>query len=631
MWNDRETDVDLLGHEKIAQTIVEIIDDPSLRPLTVGVYGDWGAGKSSVLSILSKKLEEANAEGRTRNHVIKFNGWLFQGFEDTRTALMETIVSELVSKLKPTDKIKRLAQSLFHRIEWLSVAKLGGKLALAAAGGAGGGLASLAFLAGGSVAKEAPNSGGNERVEVNVEKENETSLLRPASQTIAQHINAFREEFRTLVELGDVDSVVVLVDDLDRCLPSAVIEILEAIRLFLFVDGTVFVISADEQMIEYAVQQHFPDLPNHLALYPRQYLEKLIQIPIRIPAQNQLQTTNYIKFLVLQAHFGNETDSVRELYASLEATRKTPYQPVELSYDFVIGKLGSESEELRMTLQIADQLGRFLSRNLRGNPRNTKRFLNTLFLRIRIAKIYGLSENVLLGVLGKLMLLENFHPELYDQLVSRVIASPDGMLGDQDIAIVGKDDPAQGANEERPIDEATERFEEWRVQEPSLAGVDLRPYIFVSREKVIGAGAIDGASERLSEIAAHLRSSSIILRNGATKLLQTVTDVEVTKLFAMFESELRSVQDLRKMPGAVHGLIAITKVNPAKSDAVLLLLESLPTRNLGPWVAAELSGGLTSGSSEKVRKLLTAWAERAENPELKSAAKAILQATKSRS
>jgi hypothetical protein len=39
MWNDKETDVDLLGHDKIAQTILEIIKDNHLRPLTIGVYG----------------------------------------------------------------------------------------------------------------------------------------------------------------------------------------------------------------------------------------------------------------------------------------------------------------------------------------------------------------------------------------------------------------------------------------------------------------------------------------------------------------------------------------------------------------------------------------------------------------
>src|SRR6476646_6646520 len=100
MWNDKETDVDLLDHEKIAQTVLEIIADNHLRPLTVGIYGDWGVGKSSVLSLLQKEILEQSKSKKLDAHTILFNGWLFQGYEDAKTALMETVVSEL-AKLQP--------------------------------------------------------------------------------------------------------------------------------------------------------------------------------------------------------------------------------------------------------------------------------------------------------------------------------------------------------------------------------------------------------------------------------------------------------------------------------------------------------------------------------------------------
>ena len=63
-------------------------------------------------------------------------------------------------------------------------------------------------------------------------------------------MHAFREEFKELLEEADIDRLVVLVDDLDRCLPATSIETLEAIRLFLFVPRAAFVIAADEGMIE---------------------------------------------------------------------------------------------------------------------------------------------------------------------------------------------------------------------------------------------------------------------------------------------------------------------------------------------------------------------------------------------
>src|SRR5690606_32344771 len=133
-----------------------------------------------------------------------------------------------------------------------------------------------------------------------------------------------------LIETSKVDQVVILVDDLDRCLPKSVIEILEAIRLFLFVEGTTFVISADERMIEYAVREHFPNLPASYNDYTKNYLEKLIQIPIRIPFLNQLQTGNYIKFLMLQNHLKNDFNELKRIYLEFISKRKTPYENTDL-------------------------------------------------------------------------------------------------------------------------------------------------------------------------------------------------------------------------------------------------------------------------------------------------------------
>jgi predicted KAP-like P-loop ATPase len=104
MWNDKETDIDLLDHEKIAQTVLEIVGDSHLRPLTIGIYGDWGVGKSKVISLLQREIETGNKNGTLNAHAIMFNGWLFQGYEDAKTALMETVVLEL-AKLQPKHKI----------------------------------------------------------------------------------------------------------------------------------------------------------------------------------------------------------------------------------------------------------------------------------------------------------------------------------------------------------------------------------------------------------------------------------------------------------------------------------------------------------------------------------------------
>ena len=72
---DNETKVDLLNNEAIATTIVKLLRDRPDQPVTVGVHGDWGAGKSSVLEMI-----EAGFEGEAKVLCLKFNGWRFQGF-----------------------------------------------------------------------------------------------------------------------------------------------------------------------------------------------------------------------------------------------------------------------------------------------------------------------------------------------------------------------------------------------------------------------------------------------------------------------------------------------------------------------------------------------------------------------
>ena len=55
---DNETAVDLLYYESVAGTVVRLLSENSKEPLSVGVHGDWGAGKSSVLMMVEEALRE---------------------------------------------------------------------------------------------------------------------------------------------------------------------------------------------------------------------------------------------------------------------------------------------------------------------------------------------------------------------------------------------------------------------------------------------------------------------------------------------------------------------------------------------------------------------------------------------
>lgn len=632
MWNDKETDIDLLDHEKIAQTVLEIIGDNHLRPLTVGIYGDWGVGKSSVLSLLQKEIITQNQAGKLNAHTILFNGWLFQGYEDAKTALMETVVTEL-AKLQPKHKkIQKLATSLIKRVNWLKVAKVGANALLSGAtgipfgpvlGGISGFIKQGKHLLGKDKDKE-----GKAAFEI---EENERFLKEVEEDTVTGQIRSFRKEFKELIDTSKVDQVVILVDDLDRCLPKSVIEILEAIRLFLFVEGTTFVISADERMIEYAVREHFPNLPASYNEYTKNYLEKLIQIPIRIPFLNQLQTGNYIKFLMLQNHLKNNFEELKRIYLEFIKKRKNPYDNTNLTFDIIKEAIGEDSGILKATIFVADQLSPTLTIGLKGNPRNIKRFLNTLFLRMKISKIYGLEHTIKLNVLAKLMLLERFQADKFELLITEIVSSANGLSdyiinAEKRLGLQPEEEKSKAGKASKIEKAATDdKMDEWMLIEPALSSLDLRPYVFISKEKAIGLETNEELPAHLLKLLEQLNSGAEIALNNAAKVLPQLPLSEAAKLFEILEAESRTVADLKQLPKSVKGLLRIIIAHPDLEERLVNIIASYPPKSLGVWAGSQLDGLKSSGGQQKYSQLLDEWSKQEDNSQLRAFASIKIQ------
>ena len=122
---DNETATDMIYSEAVSATVARVIRDAGAEPLTIGVHGDWGAGKSSVLLMLEQAFE-----GDDRTSVVRFNGWLFQGLEDAKTVVIETIVEQLLRGRATTTKLKDAAARLLKRVDLMKVASKAGGLAL---------------------------------------------------------------------------------------------------------------------------------------------------------------------------------------------------------------------------------------------------------------------------------------------------------------------------------------------------------------------------------------------------------------------------------------------------------------------------------------------------------------------
>jgi len=565
MWKDLETKVDLVNHRGIAAAIVGLVREPGLSPLTIGVHGDWGSGKSTVLEMVRAELAPDASVG-----VLSFNGWLFQGFEDAKIALMEAIVGELQRDARWRSKVKTTAVRLLKRINWLKVAR---KTATAA----------LAIPTGGiSLAVDAAVDKGKELLAG--AKDDDAWLKDAEDADVTKQIHEFREDFRKLLIDAEIKQLVVIVDDLDRCLPAVAIDTLEALRLFLFVEGTAFIIAADEALVEYAVRQHFPGLPysEGPAAFTRNYLEKLIQVPFRLPPMSIDEARAYISLLFVEAALRERPELFETLLRKVIETRAHPWEPVQVDAGLVAAHLpeGQQvGERLRAQLLIADRVGRPLATGSGGNPRQIKRFLNTLMLRMRLADAYGMPSAIKEGVLAKLMLLERFNPTLYRSLVELVHSSDSGK-------ILNIDSPeAQGEKVAGGVSDLLGKsavFAEWAHLEPPLEQEDLRPYLFVSREFTPGYIGESRYPDVPAEIVARVLKASMLDDSVLVRDLRVFSGERAERIFDIAVTELQALSELSAYDGTpLRGLSALVRAHQSLQSRLVEAIDAFPVDRIG--------------------------------------------------
>lgn len=637
--SDQETAVDLLYYEAIARTVVRLVRQSADVPVTIGVHGDWGAGKSSVL-----KMTAAAFEGQDRVITLWFNGWVFEGFEDAKAVVIETIVSELRRARPGSTKVAEAARKLLKRVDWLKVAQAAGGMAFTVATGVPSPdlLRSLynglsGFVADPSKALTAENLKGLVEQAGGVLKASEAS-----SETAPDQMHAFREEFEALLDAAEIDQLVVLIDDLDRCLPETAIATLEAIRLFLFVPRTAFVIAADEAMIEYSVRRHFPELPATTGpmSYARNYLEKLIQVPFRIPALGLAETRAYVTLLLAQRALGEDAPEFQKLLAAAREDLRRPWNSRGLDRTLVQGTLERAiPAAVEDALRISGQITRLLTDGTRGNPRQIKRFLNSMALRRAIAEERGFGEDIELPVLAKLMLAERFAPDLYDQLSRLASSATDGRVAVLGVLeapakpppapVVGQTNKSRekGASVEAlPTPEPEDWLRSdwakgWAQIEPPLATVDLRPYVFVTRDKrSYFAGVI--ASDHLEALVEKLSGSAMAARSAEADIVR-ITDAEAEQVFDALQARILSSDKLASAPAGVAGLARVVIGRPLLQRRLLTLLSGLPTETVGGWAVSSWAGAFIDPMiASEFGALRDSWAATASNKGLKAAATA---------
>ena len=557
--SDNETKVDLLNNEAIAKTIVSLIKDSKEQPISIGIHGDWGAGKSSILEMVENEVKLASSVSGKKYSCIRFNGWKHQGFEDSKVALMSSIISELEKKEKLGVKSGEILKKLWKNINWMTVAKTAGKTALGIATGT----APLTLLSStmdilkSTVTTEEGIAGAIESIGGYL---SDAKITEDISSN--KEFSEFQENFAELLEDAAIEKLIVLIDDLDRCLPDVAINTLEAVRLFMFTEKTAFVIAADEGMIRYAVKKHFPDATdenkfNAGEAFANKYLEKLIQVPFRIPALGEVEACIYIMLLMVGSVLPDENENYKKLREEGLSRIRKPWNVESLTVDDVKEILGNDYEKSSKEVLIATQICHLLAQNTDGNPRKIKRFVNMLLLRYEIAKNRGFGDELELAILAKMMLAEYYEPDFYKALPNHLDSEGKWDEVPEILADI------KTMVEDKKTVEAKERWYDlnkiwkWITTEPEITDKDLRPYYYACKEKMDYFSGKTSKND-LSEIVELLFRDEMIIV-GRVEDLKNLTNQESDQVFGIVAQKIMEKGQFDMKPKGIDGLIVLVQ------------------------------------------------------------------------
>ena len=206
---------------------------------------------------------------------------------------------------------------------------------------------------------------------------------------------------------------VFLIDDLDRCLPEKTLQMLESIKLFLDVPSCAFVLAVDDDVVERGVVHHYRDylsiyhnketedvqgvMQHELPITGHEYLEKMIQLPIRLPV---IDTVNVREFLVEHSLKWIELIEKKENPEGLQAS----------TLPIVVNKELNLKEKIYISP--AEKLLDFLKDAIPPKPRKIKRTAKLFESKIELLYMMGLEGKCSYELLAKITLLELFSPKI---------------------------------------------------------------------------------------------------------------------------------------------------------------------------------------------------------------------------
>ncbi len=265
----RSLDDDVLAFRPYAETLADLALTAD-TPFTVGIYGPWGTGKTSLLRLTRQLVAEQGAVA------VWFDAWMHERAPDLRVDLVQAITLAMEASQAGAEGGNLAADEGFSKnlrkrlgrffagieIDWTAVLNYL--------------LSSLPGIALATVGLPLPGPAGVLRMS------SKDGSAPEQTRTSAEYREIFEAAIAAFLESTGKSRIVVFIDDLDRCAPNMVAVILEAIRLFLGTDKTVFLVALDQRYALRAIRAHFGEL---LATEDEAvaFLEKVIQLEFPVP------------------------------------------------------------------------------------------------------------------------------------------------------------------------------------------------------------------------------------------------------------------------------------------------------------------------------------------------------------
>ena len=605
MWKDSETELDFLDYDYLIQTVQNIIMDDNLLPASIGVYGDWGSGKSSLMYMCKDRLTKKDKNIKC----LVFNGWLFENYEDAKTAILGTILDEISKEESLSQKAKDIINGLYKSIDKFKLVK--GALKYGADFFLTGGMGSLFSVTASQFFKlfqENVDKSDLEDIRSNISDELNNKELR-------EDIRKFQKEFATLLEESKINRLVVFIDELDRCRPDTILDTLEAIKLFLFEGKVAFVIGADERHISYAVKSKFKDIEGIQIDIGKEYLEKLIQYPIRIPRLNADEVEIYIACLLLQSEL--KEDNFDKVLSWINTKKQEDFESFKVNS---VTDLFDDSPDLQLevieSLSVANQLASVLSNGLHGNPRQCKRFMNSMDMRIQMASFKNKTLNR--KILAKIMMLEYIKPRIFNKIAE---ITANNTLS-KELSSYENGTPEDSS--ELKMWNEDDWFLKWCKIEPRLSNENLKTYFYFART------SLDEKISRISSILSPTgkRILDLLMSRADTKIKQAITESK-----DLSDSEAASILEVMN-----SSMLAETSISREIMKAFLLFaqqrteLTSDTIDYLQSFSGTQISLGCANYVADfakkankqvEVKEIVSQWGKK--KPELKNAIEKLIQ------